>query len=143
MNAHINLDLGIAAARTSPAAAIHDLRNDFIQINGILAGLIDEVQAALTRIWPMLGLLDRIAGRTEEAVLNFSIGIARDHAWNLAWELAPLDEPNQASRIAEVDAAVAALGQRIHHPGFYAGTVTKAIRLGERGAISQIIDILR
>ena len=35
MNAHINLDLGIAAAKTSPGDAIIDLKEDFKKINEI------------------------------------------------------------------------------------------------------------
>ena len=33
INTHINLDLGIAAAETSPGEAIHDLEQDFLKIN--------------------------------------------------------------------------------------------------------------
>jgi len=34
MNAHINLDLGIAAAETMPAGELADLKGDFDKING-------------------------------------------------------------------------------------------------------------
>ena len=37
MNAHINLDLGIAAAETASGASINDLKQDFDQINELLA----------------------------------------------------------------------------------------------------------
>jgi hypothetical protein len=37
VNAHINLDLAVAAARTSQGEAIHALRRDFLLINDILA----------------------------------------------------------------------------------------------------------
>ena len=38
MNAHINLDLGIAAARISPGEKLQSLQNDFLKINKILEG---------------------------------------------------------------------------------------------------------
>ncbi|MFQ5993326.1 MAG: hypothetical protein ACE5NA_12895 [Nitrospiraceae bacterium] len=38
---------------------------------------------------------------------------------------------------------LAALGRKVRHPGLIIGTVTKTIRLGERGTIPQIIDILK
>lgn len=142
MNAHINLDLGIAAARTGPGHAIHDLKNDFMKINEILAALVDEVEEELARVWPILGLLDRVAGRTEEAVINFSMERARDHAWSVAEELAPLGESDQGSRIDDLDKKAAALAAIVRHPGLKISTVVKIIRLGERGTISQIIDIL-
>ena len=40
MNAHINLDLGIAAARTAPGDRLPDLKDDFDRINEVLAGLV-------------------------------------------------------------------------------------------------------
>lgn len=143
MNAHINLDLGIAAARTCPGNAVHDLKNDFNKINEILAGLVDEVERELTQVWPVLGLLDRIAGKTDEAVINFSMTKARDHAWNVAEDLACLEELEQMPKIDELDREMAALGRKVRYPGLVIGTVTKTIRLGERGTIPQIIDILK
>ena len=142
MNAHINLDLGVAAARTSPGDAVHNLENDFIKINEILAALIDEVEQKLARIWPLLHLLDHIGGRADEALINFSIKKARDHAWNVAKNLAPLEKSDQASRIDQLDKDVAVLSRLIRSPGIIAGAATKAIRLGERGSIPEIIDIL-
>lgn len=143
MNAHINLDLGIAAAKTSPGDAIHELKNDFMKINEILAAQVDEVQRELGNIWPALGLLDRLAGRTDEALINFSMRKARDHAWQVAEEMAFLEKPDHISKIHALDTGVAALGQRVRHPGATIGAVITTIRLGERGSIPQIIDILR
>jgi hypothetical protein len=143
MNAHINLDLGIAAAKTSPGEAVHDLMNDFMKINEILAALVDGVERELAHVWPVLGLLDRIAGRTDEAVINFSMTRARDHAWNVARDLALHEESDQVSRIDALDQGVAALGRKVRHPGLIIGTVARTIRLGEVGTIPQIIDILR
>src|SRR6187549_599282 len=40
MNAHINLDLGIAAATVAPGASLAALRHDFNEINDILQGLM-------------------------------------------------------------------------------------------------------
>ena len=41
MNAHINLDLGIAVARSVPPESLDQVRDDFNRINNILADLID------------------------------------------------------------------------------------------------------
>ncbi|MFQ5656791.1 MAG: DUF5995 family protein [Candidatus Methylomirabilales bacterium] len=143
MNAHINLDLGIAAARTSPGDAVLGLKNDFNKINEILAALVDGVERELAQIWPVLGLLDRIGGRTDEAIINFSMEKARDHAWKVAETLALLEEPQQMSKIDDLDKEMAALGLKVRKPGLTIGSVTKIIRLRERGTIPQIIDILR
>ncbi|CAB1078915.1 hypothetical protein D1AOALGA4SA_6635 [Olavius algarvensis Delta 1 endosymbiont] len=142
MNAHINLDLGVAAARTSPGDAIHDLEADFNKINEILAALVDGVQQELARVRPLLGLLDRIGGGTDEALINFSMEKARDRAWQVALKLAPLDQANRMSGIEKIDKEVALIGHLVRHPGLIIGSVNKIIRLGERGTIPQIINIL-
>jgi Family of unknown function (DUF5995) len=142
MNAHINLDLGIAAARTSPGAAVHGLKNDFNKINEILAALVDGVEQELAQVWPVLGLLDYTAGRTDEVLINFNMQKARDHAWKIAEKLAPLEPAAQTPVINELDAGIAVFGRVIRHPGFVVGAVNKIIRLGERGTIPHIIDLL-
>jgi Family of unknown function (DUF5995) len=142
MNAHINLDLGIAAARTSPGEAVHGLKNDFNKINEILAALVDGVEQELAQVWPVLGLLDYAAGRTDEVLINFNMQKARDQAWKVAEKLAPLDPAKQMSAINDLDGKIAVFGRVIRHPGFVIGTVNKIIRLRERGTIPQIIDLL-
>ena len=143
INAHINLDLGIAAAQTAPGNAIEGLNEDFDRINRVLASLINTVEQELAKVWPMLKLLDWIAGRTDEAVINFSIDLVRQQAWNVATQLAPLDPDNAAHQITEIDTTVSILGHSIQHPGLIVGTVTNCIRLGERHSIPEIISILQ
>ncbi|MCA9636967.1 MAG: hypothetical protein KC420_13155, partial [Myxococcales bacterium] len=84
MNAHINLDLGVAAALTAPGAELDGLRDDFNRINGLLASLVDEVKSELAQIWSPLAFLDRISGTIEDVGVNFSMAKARDAAWALA-----------------------------------------------------------
>lgn len=142
INAHINLDLGIAAAQTALGDKIENLKGDFDKINQVLASLVKKVEQALTEVWPMLKLLDWIAGKNDEAIINFSIDIARNEAWNVAQKLASLDETRIVQEIASIDNGVALLGRSIQHPGPIAGSVTNFIRLGERSNISEIISIL-
>ena len=44
MNAHINFDLGIAAAEIAPGDELPSLEHDFNEINDILAGLVANVE---------------------------------------------------------------------------------------------------
>src|SRR5262245_59057652 len=96
MNAHINLDVGIAAAMTSPGSDLPALQSDFNKINVVLASLVDDVKAELTQIWPLLGPLDEMAGITEDVMVNFSMEKARDHAWQTAEKIAPIPLDQQA-----------------------------------------------
>lgn len=142
MNAHINLDLGIAAARTAPGAELAGLENDFNSINVVLARLTDGVKEELSTIWPRLRRLDRLAGDADDKIINFSITEARDHAWKLARRLAPLGPEAQAAEIAKADRRVAKLGRLIWKPGPVARLKAGFVRLGERGTVPEIIDLL-
>src|SRR5690606_41399624 len=50
MNAHINLDLGIAAAETAPGTALPALKRDFDEITTLLGEMLDDVQDRIGRI---------------------------------------------------------------------------------------------
>ena len=142
MNAHINLDLGIAAARTVPAGDLHRLHADFDKINQVLAALVSDVQNELAQIWLFLRVMNRYLGSVEGAIINFSMERARDHAWSVAERLAPLDESGQASEIAVLDTEVALFARVIRHPGVLGSTVTRLIRSGERGSVGGKIQVL-
>ncbi|WP_345984684.1 DUF5995 family protein [Sulfurimonas sp. HSL-1656] len=142
MNAHINLDLGIAAAETAPGEAIASLENDFKKINTILTGMIDEVQRQLAAIWPLLHLLDRLALRTDEKLAAFSMGKARDAAWHNALELSRMNGTAAAASIDALDAKVIDYAELVARPGPLATTLFLLVRLGERGSVTRKITIL-
>lgn len=142
MNAHINLDLGIAAARTSPGEQLPTLRKDFNTINRLLASLVDDVQVELGKVWPGLALLLRIVKVSDDIVVNFSMKRARDAAWAVAEELAPIAPEKQGPIIGQLDRKTKRLAETVSLPGpLMAGTLA-AIRLRERGSVREIIDIL-
>lgn len=142
MNAHINLDLGIAAAETMPTGELASLKGDFDKINGVLAGLVGDVQKELAEIWPILGLLNSNLGSVETAIINFSMEKARDAAWSFAEKLSPLVEEQRRQAIIDKDEMIALFSLVISHPGYYASLITGIIRLGERGTTRQRIEIL-
>ena len=88
MNAHINLDLGIAAAQVSPGDQLPQLKPDFDEINAVLADLVGAVEAELAAVSPLIGDLEKIGLRSETSVINFSLQTARDTAWFTAQRLA-------------------------------------------------------
>ena len=142
MNAHINLDLGIAAARAAPGDQLTALKGDFDQINMVLARLVGEVQEELGRIWPFLRVLISKLGSVDDTLINFSMTRARDAAWNVARQLAPLESDAQEREIVLLDERVAAIGRRIRHPGSLGRWITRLVRLGERGTVASRIAIL-
>jgi len=116
MNAHINLDLGVAAQETMRGQPIGLLEADFRHVNAILAGLVDELQSALGRVSPLLFLLDWIGGWRDERVIDFSMAAARRFAWELACTLSMLPPAAQAAHIDTADARVGLIAQRIITP---------------------------
>jgi hypothetical protein len=58
MNAHINLDLGIATVQVMKGLPLDDIKNDFNSINAILSAMTDNIEGCLTKINPLMKLLN-------------------------------------------------------------------------------------
>ncbi len=143
MNAHINLDLGVAAAEVAPGAELAGLEGDFGRINEVLASLTGGVKEELAQVWPALGWLDRLAGQADDRVVDFSMRRARGEAWDFAQSLAPLDHDARQARVGDRDRAMAVLGERVRRPRGIVHPVALCIRVWERGSIPEIIELLR
>lgn len=87
INAHIALDLGIAASETQRGRPINELREDFVRINEILASLVAEVQENLVAIWPRLSWVLHKTGTIDDVIVDFGMELARDDAWRFAEQL--------------------------------------------------------
>lgn len=142
MNAHINLDLGIAAAEVSKGHDIVGLKTDFDRINEVLSSLVHEVQNELAQIWRALRWILKLTGKLDDLIVDFSMQLARDGAWKFAESLAgqPAGEWNHV--ITARDKKVAAKAQIVTNPGFFIGLGLKIVRLGERGTVAGKIEIL-
>jgi len=87
MNAHINLDLGIAAVELAKTGYdIQTLRKDFMSINNIIGTLALEVTTQINKVSPLLSLFGLHASNNA-LLIQFSIENARDGSWNFAEEL--------------------------------------------------------
>jgi hypothetical protein len=142
INAHINLDLGIAAARCSPGDELADLRRDYDRINAILASMIAALQRDLVRMSPWLGLLDRFGARSQQELVRFSIVLARAGAWRFATQLAAAPEDGWPALIDERDQRVAHVGDRVLHPGVWMSSGLVLVRLRERGDVTANLRLL-
>ena len=142
VNTHINLDLAIAAAITSPGDSITGLQNDFNKINDVIASLVDDVQEALCEVWLPMRLLTKIANGKQEAVLNFSIDKARAASWANAFALAEIMRDKQEEYIQKMDTTIQKIGLGIVSPGTLAISVLKAIRATEYDDVSRTINLI-
>ena len=141
MNAHINLDLGVAAATVSPGDSIEGLQSDFDQINVVLAAQVSSVEGQMSTISPLVGTLSQVGLKTETTLINFNIGLARQAAWFTAERLAREPEFLRAVTIDGLDLAVSLEGRAILHPPFK-GEALQAIRAVEEQDVRKVIEIL-
>lgn len=116
MNAHINLDLGVAAAYISEGKDINLMKHDFLLVNQILANLVDEIQYRICRVSPCMFLLDWAGGRSDEQMISFNIIKARQDAWKVACTLAKLPEDERENKVQLVDRGIARLSYNIYKP---------------------------
>ena len=143
INAHINLDLGIAAAEVCRKEDLNDLKNDFIKINKILSSMVDEVQSSLSGIWPVWGILQKRLGQLDNFLINIIIQSARKGAWKFARSIfdKPLDEVKVI--VAKRDRQTARVASIIGKPGKLFGMVIHWIRTLEKGSVADKIQELR
>jgi len=87
INAHINLDLGIAASEISANNPINTLKPNFESINEVIGSLTNQVLSELGQVSPLLSLLGLHASNENFALIQFSIDNARDGAWSFAEDL--------------------------------------------------------
>lgn len=143
MNAHINLDLGIAAAEVAPGDAIHDLHDDFNTINKILSSLVGNVEKALSDVWPVLKWILKKTKHIDTFLIDFSMQEAREGAWRFAVELAPLDASQLTDCINKRDNAITKIADLVIKPGKIASFLFKIMRLFEIGSVDAKIEKLR
>jgi hypothetical protein len=144
INAHINLDLGVAAGQIAPGAAIQGLKRDFETINDVIAGLVDVVQDKLAELSMPMRFLDRLAGTGDEKVANFSINVARKAAWRVAETYAGLGTgAQQTAFITEVDILTAALAEKIIRPGWIPNLLLRPVKWFEPADVAENLRVLR
>jgi Family of unknown function (DUF5995) len=142
MNAHVNLDLGVAAASCSPGDQLPGLQADFNQINNVLAEQVATVEQEMARISPWVKLLNTFGLRTETTIINFNMTRARDCAWNEACNLAATSPHLLDAAIADVDLRVGAFGRLMISPPLFVKLQLLPIRLRELNGVRRVLDVL-
>ena len=142
MNAHINLDLALAAAQVAPGPQIEALRTDFFAVSGILAAMLDATQAVIDSFSPIFGHIDAIVGDADERLGVFSMDSARAGAWRSAVVFANIAEPLHDTSVHTLDRSTRVLGRLIIWPGPAAFAIP-TIRALEARDIQAIVAALR
>ncbi|HEX7830597.1 MAG TPA: DUF5995 family protein [Thermoanaerobaculia bacterium] len=142
VNAHINLDLGIAAAETSPGAELPSLQSDFNLVNEVLANEVAGVLDEIDELSPVLAELYDVFSKFETDIIDHMLEFTREEAWSFAVLLAPLDAQQQAVEIAKRDVFVAGVGAQIITPPALFDAIIDAIALLETRDVVKIIETL-
>lgn len=142
MNAHINLDLGIAAVETMARKDIHGISNDFNNINTVIASLTYEVIGEINRISPLLSLMGLHATNYNSILIQFSIGNARDGAWRFAEDLCKKSGETYHECIRQRDKNITLLGQSLVNASPLLRFTLWAIHLFEWKRPAKIINAL-
>ena len=140
INAHINLDLGIAASETMAGKDLAGIKGDFDKINSVLAELVDSVKANISAVSPVFGLLIPLAKDKDELLLNFSIQIARDGAWKYAGEYHA--DSNKEFQVQDRDKNISALAKKLINSGKLLGFLIKIVVFAEWKSVSKTMEQL-
>jgi hypothetical protein len=139
INAHINLDLAVAAAQTSPGEEIAGLRADFERINDVLIDVLCELQGALNDLSPLLGGLDAVLGRLDEEIFGFKLQRARAEAWEAAVLLAGQPPEAREQTVRMLDRYAHGVGRFVLAPPFPVPAALQVVRFAERVETSEAI----
>lgn len=143
INAHINLDLGIAALDTAGLLPLTSIQHDFNTINAILSDMVDGVKTNIGKVSPVFKWLMPIADSLDsmdEILVNFSIHTARDGAWMFA---NALDVSNRNETIIrQRDSNIAMLGRKIANPGIHLSRINRTIAMAEWRTVAANMSLL-
>ena len=142
MNAHINLDLGIAAAEVSKEQDIQNLHSDFNKINDILSSLVNDVQDDLAKVYPFLKKILIWTKDVDDFLVDFSMELARNGAWDFAVELANTPAIDFDNTIHKRDIKITEKADLVISLGFIPKLIFMIIRVSEKGTVAQKINDL-
>jgi hypothetical protein len=143
MNAHINLDLGIAANEIMEGQNIESLKNDFNKINSILSSLVEDVENDMAEIWPFLSKILKWTSKIDNLMVDFSMMLARDGAWRFAVRLNENTTSDLQTQIQNRDKKVKDKGELLNNHNVFVRFLFGFIRRGERGTVKEKISRLQ
>jgi hypothetical protein len=123
VNAHIDLDLGIAAEAVAPGAALPTLHHDFNTINAVLASQVATVVLEINSLSPVLADVYAVLMKNELDLIADGLVVVRDSAWAFARELSIVPATLHSPAIMLHDLEVSKIGSLILHPPLFSGII--------------------
>lgn len=142
INAHINLDLGVAAASIMPYRKINPLKNDFNKINTVIASINQKVQESLSEICYPVEVLDQLSQGNDNRMLDFAISKARQTSWAAATVLSNSSSFIRPTLIRIVDHAAAQIATNIITSPRTPKHILAKLKACESSNVARNIDVL-
>ncbi|BBX36191.1 hypothetical protein MMAG44476_03927 [Mycolicibacterium mageritense DSM 44476 = CIP 104973] len=127
INAHIGLDLGIAAAAQLPRARLWELQTDFDRINAVLASQVNGIVVDINELSPALADVYAVLMDNQIFLINEAVRTLRDDAWRFATLLALQPGFTRPFAIRIRDHHVAGQGSLIYRPPGVVGLIQWAV----------------
>ena len=131
VNAHIGLDLGIAAEAICPGAQLTTLQEDFNRINAVLASQVIGVVEDINELSPVLAELYAVLKKDQINLINDTVQGYRDSAWRFATILAVTPGFADPAAIVVRDLQIAQQGALIYKPPLPISAFVSAIAARE------------
>jgi hypothetical protein len=128
VNAHIDLDLGIAATHIACRAGLSGLQEDFNRINAVLASQVNGVLTDINELSPALADVSAALMGHEIFVINEAVRALRDSAWRFAVLLCATPAVARPLVIWTRDRRVAGQARVIYDPPSLTGVLASAVR---------------
>lgn len=142
INAHINLDLGVVTGTRFSPHALPGFREDFTEINRVLADLIPLARKAVEGFSPRLAELTAFGGSDLAQVLNFSVDVARNDAWRSAVLVSNVPPPMRPVLFDALDSRTKLLGRVVATPAEPVAAVLSRVRRAESTDVRAVITAL-
>jgi Family of unknown function (DUF5995) len=142
VNAHIDLDLGIAAEAVAPGKSIDSLHHDFNTVNAVLASQVSTVVLEIDSLSPVLADIYKVLMQYELDLIAEGLVVVRDGAWLFAKLLAAEPKIVHPASIDVHDFEVAAIGRLILQPPGFLEKIVQLIAAQESRDIVRNIETL-
>ena len=142
VNAHIGLDLGIAAEAISPGPKLTTLHEDFNRINAVLASQVTGVVEDINELSPVLADLYAVLKQDQINLINDTVRGYRDSAWRFATVLAATPGFADPAAIVVRDLQIAQQGALIYKPPLPISAFVSAIAARESRDIAYNLQAL-
>lgn len=141
LNAHMNLDVGVAVASACPPEELAEFRADFDQMCNTKRIILEEVWTELGQLWPAFGTAAPVLRGAGPTLIRFRLPRAQEQAWCLAEELSGLNAAARGPVLDRYNQTTRQLAEVIRHPGVL-NIPLMSVRLIERGDIAETIELI-